>query len=77
MMNMNTIKNKIERDWRGALEIVNKKGKAVKQKKETMVLKQDKIFTVLFCQCPNIKSCREVKCSEDCKRGHTLIVLVP
>ena len=69
MMNRDTIINKVERDWRRALDIVNNKGKSVKQKKENMMLKLDKIYSVLFCQCPNIRSCMEEGCGKDCKKG--------
>ena len=59
---------KIERDWRKALDIVNNKGKGIKQKKETMRDKLDRIYSVLLCQC-NILSCKEEGCLDTCKKG--------
>ena len=69
MMKRETIVNKIEKDWRRALEIVNNKGKLVKQRKETMEGKLDKLYPVLVCECINITSCLEQGCSEKCKKG--------
>ena len=76
MIGRDSIINKIEREWRRALDIVNNKVKGVQQKKVAMEDKLDKIFSVLLCQC-NILTCQEEGCSEACKKGVHITCLCP
>ena len=50
MMSRKTIIDKIERDWKRAVDFVNSEVKSVKQKRENIQDKLDKIYSVLSCQ---------------------------
>ena len=65
------IREKIEKVWKDAVFVANNTGKGLKQKKEVLMDKMDKMFKVLYCQCSNIRSCEENNCNSDCtKQAH-------
>lgn len=69
MIKETSIVTKIEKDWKKAVDIVNNKGKNLKDRKEAMIDRLDKIYDLLLCQCSNIQSCSEKGCDSICKKG--------